>query len=61
MAPFIVGDFLEFSSVCKGGEVVCYSIVAINVEINTAIIGVFDGSPNTEFGDIRVGSRIRNF
>ena len=65
MAPFQVGDYLEFSGINVGGTIVCYAIVAPNVQITTsgaptyirvedAIIGVFDGSANAEFGDTRV-------
>ncbi|KAF2099914.1 hypothetical protein NA57DRAFT_24250, partial [Rhizodiscina lignyota] len=63
MAPFIVGDYLEFSGIMIGGEVVCYAIVAANVQIRSsspvyiriedALIGVYDGDPNSEFGDTR--------
>ncbi|KAJ9656092.1 hypothetical protein H2201_008643 [Coniosporium apollinis] len=62
MAPFRVGDYLEFSGVkLPNGEIACYSIVA-NVDIRTtsgskpsyirmedALIGVIDADPNVEF------------
>ncbi|KAH0081451.1 hypothetical protein KCU96_g12028, partial [Aureobasidium melanogenum] len=64
MAPFQVGDYLEYSGINVGGTIVCYSIVAPNVQITTsgaptyirvedAIIGIFDGTTTSEFGDSR--------
>lgn len=56
MAPFLVGDYVEFSGINAGGKVYAYEVVAANVQITTkgangepiyirmedAIIGVFD-------------------
>lgn len=64
MAPFAVGDYLEYSGIRVGGEVICFEITAMNVQITTsgvpayirvedAIIGVVDASTNTEFADSR--------
>jgi hypothetical protein len=36
MAPFAVGDYLEFSGIRLGAEIICYSIVAANIEITTS-------------------------
>jgi hypothetical protein len=65
MAPFQVGDYLEYSGINVGGTIVCYSIVAPNVQITTsgaptfiriedAIVGIYDGGATSEFGDSRV-------
>jgi len=67
MAPFQVGDYLEYSGVNIGGTIVCYTIVAPNVQITTsgaptfirvedAIVGIYDGGATSEFGDSRVGT-----
>ncbi|THW72408.1 hypothetical protein D6D19_06535 [Aureobasidium pullulans] len=64
MAPFQVGDYLEYSGINDGGTIVCYAIVAPNVQITTsgaptyiriedAIIGIYDGGATSEFGDSR--------
>ncbi|KAJ9665686.1 hypothetical protein H2201_004170 [Coniosporium apollinis] len=63
MAPFAVGDYLEFSGIKVGGEVICFEIAALNVQIlssspafirvEDAIIGVYDGQANAEWGDSR--------
>ncbi|KAG9948181.1 hypothetical protein KCU85_g5218, partial [Aureobasidium melanogenum] len=64
MAPFQVGDYLEYSGINVGGTIVCYTIVAPNVQITTsgaptyirvedAIVGIFDGTTTSEFGDSR--------
>lgn len=68
MAPFQVGDYLEYSGINVDGAIVCYAIVAPNVQITTtgaptfirvedAIIGIHDGGATSEFGDTRVRSR----
>jgi hypothetical protein len=68
MAPFQVGDYLEYSGINVGGTIVCYTIVAPNVQITTsgaptfirvedAIVGIYDGGATSEFGDSRVSSR----
>ncbi|KAH7041564.1 uncharacterized protein B0I36DRAFT_282579 [Microdochium trichocladiopsis] len=60
MAPFVPGDFVEYSGYTNGaGEIVCFEITALNVQISTggafsfirvedAIIGVFSGDGNAE-------------
>jgi hypothetical protein len=68
MAPFQVGDYLEYSGINVGGMIVCYTINAPNVQITTsgaptfirvedAIVGIYDGSANSEFGNSRVSNR----
>ena len=53
MAPFLPGDYITFSGISDGGEIIAYSIVADSVQITTtgvptyirvedAIIGTFD-------------------
>jgi hypothetical protein len=65
MAPFQVGDYLEYSGINVGGMIVCYAIVAPNVQITTsgaptfirvedAIVGIYDGTAGSEFGNSRV-------
>jgi hypothetical protein len=69
MAPFIAGDYIEYSGIKVGGEVICYTIVATSVMITTApgstpaylriedaLIGVFDNTQaaTAEFADTRV-------
>ncbi|ORY03223.1 hypothetical protein BCR34DRAFT_492561 [Clohesyomyces aquaticus] len=67
MAPFLVGDYIEYSGIKNGGEIWAYAITAINVQITTtasdtvpnyirledAIIGVFDNNANVELADSR--------
>lgn len=65
MAPFAVGDYLEFSGIKVGGEVICFAIVAPNVQILSsspafirvegANIGVYDGQANAEVGGSSFG------
>lgn len=65
MAPFLVGDFVTFSGIKRGNEVVCFSIVANNVQILTlqnlvyvrmelGKLGIANFNPNTELGESRV-------
>jgi hypothetical protein len=69
MAPFLVGDYIEYSGLkTANGEVLAWAITAINVQITTtasstvpnyirmedALIGVFDTAANVEMADIRV-------
>ncbi|OQN98878.1 hypothetical protein B0A48_15224 [Cryoendolithus antarcticus] len=66
MVPFLPGDYIDFSGVRVGGEVLAYEIVAFTPQILTTgvppsirvedlIIGVFDGQPsaNVEFAESR--------
>lgn len=68
MAPFLVGDFVTFSGIRRGNEVIAYSIVAQNVMITTlgdlvylrmelGLLGIDNISPNTELAESRVSSR----
>lgn len=69
MAPFQVGDYLEYSGVKVASEIICYTIVAPNVQITTSgvptyirvedsIVGVYDGGATSEFADTRVREAI---
>ncbi|KAJ1322940.1 hypothetical protein MN608_11794 [Microdochium nivale] len=64
MAPFLVGDFVTFSGIKRGNEVVCFSIVANNVQILTlqnlvyvrmelGLLGIANFNPNAELGESR--------
>ncbi|KAK7984071.1 hypothetical protein PG989_011473 [Apiospora arundinis] len=65
MAPFVVGDWVEFSGYRNpAGQIVCYSIVASNIQITTggsptyirmedANIGVFTADTNAEAGQTK--------
>ncbi|KAL1297994.1 hypothetical protein AAFC00_006500 [Neodothiora populina] len=64
MAPFKVGDYVEYSGVKVGDQIVCYEIVAPSVQITTsgaptyvrvedALVGVYDGGATSEFADTR--------
>ena len=66
MAPFMVGDFIEYVGFkTSNNEVVCHTIIAMNVQITTAgaptyirieeaIIGVYSSDPNAEIAETRV-------
>jgi hypothetical protein len=66
MAPFLPGDFVSFSGIRKNNEVICYSIVAMNIHIVTlnnlvyirmeeALIGVANtASNNAELAESRI-------
>ena len=63
MAPFAVGDFLDYSGIMVGNEVICYSIVANLLVVSTnpgyirmedALVGVIDADPNVEFSQSKV-------
>ncbi|KAK8016147.1 hypothetical protein PG993_014336 [Apiospora rasikravindrae] len=65
MAPFVVGDWIEYSGYRNSaGQIVCYSIVASNIQITTggsptyirmedANIGVFTTDTNAEAGQTK--------
>ncbi|KAH8646038.1 hypothetical protein BGZ60DRAFT_424553 [Tricladium varicosporioides] len=68
MAPFKAGDYVTYSGIRNGGsEILCYSIIAENIQILTAgdngdpvylrvedaIIAVNDGSANVEIAETR--------
>lgn len=59
MAPFLVGDYITFSGINDGNQILAYSIVADSVQITTtgvptyirvedAIIGTFDNQDPAE-------------
>lgn len=65
MAPFQVGDFVTFTGFRRGSEVVAFSIVAQNVQINTlgdivyirmelGLLGIDNPSANAEIAESRV-------
>ncbi|KAF2873564.1 hypothetical protein BDV95DRAFT_627456 [Massariosphaeria phaeospora] len=68
MVPFRVGDFIEYSGVLDGDNILAWSIVAINVQATTVasdtvpnyirvedmLVGIPDNAPNVEVADIRV-------
>lgn len=63
-----MGDFIEYSGLKVGAEILAYAITAINVQVTTtasstvpnyirvedALIGVFDSAANVEVADVRV-------
>jgi len=65
MAPFVPGDFVEYSGYTNGaGEIVCFEIAALNVQISTggtfsflrvedAIVGAYSADPNAESAETR--------
>ncbi|KAH5326900.1 hypothetical protein HBI39_116540 [Parastagonospora nodorum] len=64
MAPFLAGDFITFSGIRRGNEVIAFSIVAQNVMITTlgdlvyvrmelGLLGIDNVSPNTEVAESR--------
>lgn len=64
MAPFAVGDFLDYSGIVVNNEVICYSIVANLLVVSSdpgyirmedALIGVIDNDLNVEFSQSKVG------
>lgn len=68
MAPFQVGDFITFTGFRRGSEVIAFSIVAQNVQINTlgdivylrmelGLLGIDNPSPNAEIAESRVSGK----
>ncbi|KAK3401354.1 hypothetical protein B0T20DRAFT_450470 [Sordaria brevicollis] len=65
MAPFVVGDFVEYAGVWVGGEMVVYEMVATNVQILTpegfppfirmedVLVGVYTADTNAEVAQTR--------
>lgn len=64
MAPFQEGDFITFAGFRKGGEVIAFSIVAQNVQIQTlgdivyvrmelGLLGIDNPNPNAELPESR--------
>lgn len=71
MAPFLAGDFVTFSGIRRGNEVVAFSIVAQNVMVITlgdlvyvrmelGLLGIDNVSPNTEIAESRVSTMERH-
>lgn len=69
MAPFLPGDFVTFSGIRRGNEMIVYSIVAQNVQITTlgelvyvrmelGLLGIDNFNGNVELGESRVSSRL---
>lgn len=72
MAPFQVGDFITFSGFRRGSEIIAFSIVAQNVQINTlgdivyirmelGLLGIDNPSANAEIAESRVSVGRRKF
>ncbi|KAM0325810.1 hypothetical protein ACHAQA_007112 [Verticillium albo-atrum] len=64
MAPFQAGDFVTFAGYRRGSEVIAFSIVAQNVQIQTlgdivyvrmelGLLGIDNPHPNSEFAESR--------
>ncbi|KAF2678511.1 hypothetical protein K458DRAFT_394785 [Lentithecium fluviatile CBS 122367] len=65
MVPIRVGDFMTYSGIKSGGEILVFEMSATNVQVTTtasdtvpnyifvedAIVGVIDSAPNVEFAD----------
>ncbi|KFA50062.1 hypothetical protein S40293_11114 [Stachybotrys chartarum IBT 40293] len=72
MVPFLAGDFVTFSGIRRGDEVICYSIVANNVQILTlgtlvyirmelGLLGIDNlVSTNTELAESRFRGYVSN-
>lgn len=65
MAPFLPGDFITYSGIRRGNEMICFSIIAQNVQITTlqdlvyiraelALLGIDNFNTNTELTESRV-------
>ena len=63
MAPFVVGDFIEYSGIMVSGEIICYSIVTNllivssdpgYIRMEDALIGIIDPDLNVEFSQSKV-------
>jgi len=66
MAPLLVNDFIQYVGFkAANGEIVCYEITALNVQITTvgaptyirvedALIGVYTANGNAEVAETRV-------
>jgi hypothetical protein len=72
MAPFQEGDFITFAGFRKGGEVIAFSIVAQNVQIQTlgdivyvrmelGLLGIDNPNPNAELPESRVSHFVGRF
>lgn len=66
MVPFVVGDYLNYAGVQNAaGEIVCYEIIAMNVQVTTtgnpsyirveeAQVGVYSNNSDAEIQETRV-------
>lgn len=70
MVPFAPGDYIDFSGVKVGSEIIAYSItahspmvtttgVAASLYVEDVLLGVIDKQPaaNVEFADSRVSGK----
>lgn len=68
MAPFLPGDFITWQGIRRGDEMICFSIIAQNVQITTtvdlvylrmelALLGIDNFNTNTELRESRVSPR----
>ncbi|KAI8635382.1 hypothetical protein F5Y19DRAFT_9916 [Xylariaceae sp. FL1651] len=71
MAPFLPGDFITWSGIKRGNEVIAFSIVAQNVQITTlqdlvyirtevGLLGISNFNTNTELMESRVVGYVSN-
>lgn len=69
MAPFLPGDFITWQGIRRGDEMICFSIIAQNVQITTtvdlvylrmelALLGIDNFNTNTELRESRVSLRL---
>ena len=72
MAPFLPGDFITFAGVRRGNEIICFSIVAQNVQITTlanlvyvrmelGLLGIDNFNGNVEIAESRVSTNFPAF
>lgn len=73
MVPFVVGDFVSYSGVKNAvGEIVCYEIVAMNLQVTTtgnpsyvrveeALVGVYSDNGDAEIQETRVSLIVHCF
>jgi hypothetical protein len=70
MAPFLPGDFITWSGIKRGNEVIAFGVVAQNVQIQTlqdlvylrteiALLGISNFNTNTELAESRVSIGVR--
>ncbi|KAI0022962.1 hypothetical protein F4780DRAFT_121032 [Xylariomycetidae sp. FL0641] len=71
MVPFLPGDFVTFTGIKRGNEVICFSIVAQNVMITTVgdlvyvrmelgLLGISNFNPNAELAESRFIGYVSN-
>lgn len=63
MAPFVAGDFVDYSGIMVDGEIICHTIIANllitstdpgYIRMEDALIGIIDNDANVEFAQSRV-------